>query len=558
MMRGNLPQRLFGLILLVTIPSFTLHEALEIRTVIRTAAEHTASDAQGIATATLPLLKNLLVIGDLATVQETLNTLMGHGQFRSMILLAADGHTPILQGKASPAKEHEQAPEWFSRWLDYRFQVQQFPILVGGHDYGVLAAEPSPDFLVNNIWERLWTALQVWIISLFATFSLLHMTLRRSLRPLEALAEAAHCIGRGNLTCRAPVSDIPELAQTANAFNLMANNLADAHERLEERVQQATLELNNLIIRIPVGVYKLRTKTDGNLQYEFVSPRWCEQMELSAERVYRDPFLPLHCIHPDEVDEFLRIRSQAFAAATPFQWEGRLREGMRTGWLHMESIPHRQPNGDILWEGIQYDITASKDRETTLEQIAHYDTLTGIPNRMLLADRMHQAIAQARRSNTTLAVCYLDLDDFKPVNDQLGHEAGDQVLVETAHRLQGTLRGGDTVARIGGDEFVLLLANMTRLEEYEVSLKRIVAVVNRPITLGNQQVSVSASLGIALYPKDGSEPDTLLRQADQAMYQAKQAGRNSYIYFDRLLEQAAGQYRATPTDTPPPAGGLGA
>ncbi|MBE9607949.1 EAL domain-containing protein [Chitinilyticum piscinae] len=187
--------------------------------------------------------------------------------------------------------------------------------------------------------------------------------------------------------------------------------------------------------------------------------------------------------------------------------------------------------------GVYADITQLKQQEQKLELLAHYDALTGLPNRVLLADRLEQALALARRSGLLLAVCYLDLDDFKPINDRYGHEVGDDLLVEISRRLIDNVRGGDTVARLGGDEFVLLLGNHTSTEECEQALKRILHVVSVPYLYEGDVLRVSASLGVTLYPQDGADAEGLLRHADQAMYSAKQSGANRYHFFDAQQDQ---------------------
>lgn len=185
------------------------------------------------------------------------------------------------------------------------------------------------------------------------------------------------------------------------------------------------------------------------------------------------------------------------------------------------------------------DISHFKEYEAELNRIAHYDALTGIPNRMLLADRMKQAISQTGRAGDMMAVCYLDLDGFKPVNDTLGHEAGDQVLVEIAKRLSDTIRGGDTAARLGGDEFVVLLLGLERGEECVATLERLLAAIGQPIVVKGNEITMGASIGVSIYPLDDEEPDTLLRHADQAMYVAKQAGKNRFHIYDPALDQRA-------------------
>ena len=183
--------------------------------------------------------------------------------------------------------------------------------------------------------------------------------------------------------------------------------------------------------------------------------------------------------------------------------------------------------------GIFTDITEHKQQQEQIEHLAYYDALTRLPNRVLLADRMQQAISRADRLNKIVAVCYLDLDGFKPINDHHGHKAGDGVLVEISKRLQDFIRNEDTVARLGGDEFVLLLTDLCDEDGSEPILARLLEIVTKPCELQNgARVNVSASIGVTFYPTDHNDPDVLLRHADQAMYQAKQLGRNRMHHFD--------------------------
>ena len=192
----------------------------------------------------------------------------------------------------------------------------------------------------------------------------------------------------------------------------------------------------------------------------------------------------------------------------------------------------------VSWDkhGFAAVFTDATERYRVRERLrwaANYDALTRLPNRLLLADRLKQAVARAKRNGRMLVVAYLDLDGFKPVNDRFGHDIGDRLLVLAAKRLQCDLRGDDTVARLGGDEFVLLLSDFGNLREAEAALKRVLIAIAEPYELvPAQQVAVSASIGASVFPADDTDPDTLLRYADQAMYLAKQAGRNRYHFFD--------------------------
>jgi diguanylate cyclase (GGDEF)-like protein/PAS domain S-box-containing protein len=191
------------------------------------------------------------------------------------------------------------------------------------------------------------------------------------------------------------------------------------------------------------------------------------------------------------------------------------------------------------------DITALKKHQQQLEHIAHYDALTNLPNRVLLADRLQQAMAQSQRRGKQLAVAYLDLDGFKAINDYHGHDIGDELLITVAHRMNAALRDGDTLARIGGDEFVAVLADLERPENAELVLSRLLQAAADPVTAGQAILRISASIGVTIYPHDGSDPDQLIRHADQAMYVAKQAGKNRYHLFDVEKDMAVKTQRET-------------
>lgn len=189
--------------------------------------------------------------------------------------------------------------------------------------------------------------------------------------------------------------------------------------------------------------------------------------------------------------------------------------------------------------GLFTDITQMKEYQRQLEHVAHFDPLTGLPNRVLLADRLNQAMTQSLRRDLSLAVLYLDLDGFKPINDHYGHGTGDRTLFAIAQRLKEVVRDGDTVARIGGDEFVIVLVDLDQEQDCEPVLERLLEAVSNPMTIDSISVQVSASVGVTYFPRDCGDADLLMRHADQAMYQAKQSGKNRYCVFDVALDAAA-------------------
>ncbi|WP_429538518.1 diguanylate cyclase domain-containing protein [Pseudomonas fluorescens] len=189
----------------------------------------------------------------------------------------------------------------------------------------------------------------------------------------------------------------------------------------------------------------------------------------------------------------------------------------------------------MLMAWLAYSIAGLAAQKKKLQEVALYDALTGLPNRRLLTERMETALASARRKNKRVAVCYLDLDGFKVINDTLGHAAGDYLLVEVSRRLQSCLRVTDTLARVGGDEFVILLVDLIEVKESEDILGRVIGVASAPVDINGIEVIVSASVGAAFFnPQSGDEADQLLRRADHAMYTAKKKGKNRYLFADDL------------------------
>ncbi|HAT32909.1 MAG TPA: diguanylate cyclase [Janthinobacterium sp.] len=228
-------------------------------------------------------------------------------------------------------------------------------------------------------------------------------------------------------------------------------------------------------------------------------------------------------------------------------WDGEAWNRRKNGEIHAEMITIsavRDAAGATQnYVALFTDITPLKEHQRQLEYIAHYDALTGLPNRVLLADRLQHAIAQSQRRGQSLALVYLDLDGFKTVNDHYGHQVGDALLVTLAQRMQAALREGDTIARIGGDEFVAVLVDLERPQDCEPVLARLLQAAAAPVPVEQQVLRVSASIGVTLYPRDGADADLLMRHADQAMYLAKQAGKNRYHLFDVDQDQAERTYR---------------
>ena len=262
--------------------------------------------------------------------------------------------------------------------------------------------------------------------------------------------------------------------------------------------------------------------TDGLIVQ--ANPAFCQICQRAQEELVGRP---LYDFKSGLADPALAARVWA-AAKEAGHWSGELLSRAPGGELYAELLSlSAVRNADdelVSFVAVFSNVGELIRREQSLRQLATHDALTGLPNRLLFADRLKLALANAERTGTALAVCYLDLDGFKPVNDAFGHAAGDEVLRQVAERLTQLLRGNDTVARLGGDEFVILAGGLQQPEAVAGLCERILSVVALPIAVAGTTVQVSASIGFSLFPDDSRSAETLLEQADRAMYQAKRSG----------------------------------
>ncbi|EKE75148.1 EAL domain-containing protein [Gallaecimonas xiamenensis] len=284
--------------------------------------------------------------------------------------------------------------------------------------------------------------------------------------------------------------------------------------------------------------------TDADNRIIEVNPAFCRITGYSAEEVIgRSPNLLASGRQPQG---FYQAMWQQLASQDA--WRGEIWNRRKSGEVYAEilaiSVVRNSQGAIQRYIGVFSDISQLKAHERELDQIAHFDPLTGLPNRRRLNDLLAQRLGQCDRYHQGLAVAFIDLDGFKPINDTYGHQAGDQFLVAMAKRLKGALRQQDVVARIGGDEFVVLLADVLHPGLVEESLNRLLKVINEPVQMEGTRLQVSASIGVTCYPDDSGDADLLLRHADQAMYRAKQAGKNRFHRFDLERDRQQSGYQS--------------
>ncbi|HEX6100965.1 MAG TPA: EAL domain-containing protein [Thermoanaerobaculia bacterium] len=358
--------------------------------------------------------------------------------------------------------------------------------------------------------------------------------------PLQRIVDTSQEIAAGDFSKRAAVTSNDEVGQLAQSFNRMVERVEEWNRTLETRVDERTRELaaseeqyRGLFERNLAGVYV--TGEDGVV---LDCNDACAQLLGYA---IREDLLgrKIDYVHPHERDSIVR-RLREYGAVANEEVELLGREGL-TVWVleNVRRVPPEDGRPAVL-EGILLDISDRKRAEQEIAFKAYHDGLTQLPNRALFLDRLEVAIAQGRRNQTTLAVLFLDLDNMKSINDTFGHAMGDRVLQEVGTRLRNATRGGDTVARAGGDEFLVLLSNNDE-GEAETAARHILERLSAPLQIDRDELYVTASIGVALFPADGEDAATLIRHADGAMYRVKEAGGKDLELSSRGVKRSVGR-----------------
>lgn len=305
----------------------------------------------------------------------------------------------------------------------------------------------------------------------------------------------------------------------------------DISDRVKAEEQIRTLSL--AIEQSPVSV--LITDADANIEY--VNSAFEKVTGYKAEEVIgANPRLLKSGNTPDK-----QYRKLWDAISSGESWEGEFENRKKNGetfWEHAHFAPVVDTNGKIQhYLAVKEDVTMRKKQEDRILHQAHFDALTNLPNRFLALDRLSQLINEAKRDEELVAVMFLDLDDFKKINDSLGHETGDKLLIEAAARLSHIVRGGDTVGRLGGDEFIVILGGITDTNDAHHTAENLLNRFRDAFHIDGRELILTVSIGIAIFPQDGDSASDLLRNADSAMYHSKDLGRNTYSYFTQAMNR---------------------
>lgn len=323
------------------------------------------------------------------------------------------------------------------------------------------------------------------------------------------------------------------------SFALTNMSLQTEHQATLRALQESDEQFRQLAQHVPQVFWitdaEQRRTLYASPNYQSVTGRLLSDLE-------KDPKSWLAAVHEDDRQRVQYARKQK-APLGSYDIEYRVvhTDGSER-WVHDRAFPVRNLQGEVYRiAGIAEDITEAKMSRERLAHLAHFDSLTGLPNRVLFNDRLRQSMAQARRNNWILGVLFLDLDRFKLVNDTLGHATGDQLLKQVAARLTASLRPSDTVSRLSGDEFAVILSELSGPQNAGRVSQKILKALAAPYDLEGHEVFVTVSIGITLYPSDSDDIETLVRDADAAMYGAKAAGRNNYQYYTASMNARAAE-----------------
>ncbi|WP_296931641.1 EAL domain-containing protein [uncultured Marinobacter sp.] len=306
--------------------------------------------------------------------------------------------------------------------------------------------------------------------------------------------------------------------------------------------------------QFPGVIFQFRMYPDGRVTFPFIGKKVEMMFGLAVDTLRPDARPLLELIHHDDKAGFLEKVEESRLQMTPFETDFRaFRKDGGSAWIEARSVPARLADNSTIWHGYFYDVTDRKQSESEIEKLAFYDPLTGLPNRRLLRDRLAQALTGSTRDQNHGALVFIDLDNFKNINDSAGHLTGDELLIQVGQRLKQTVREWDTVARLGGDEFVLILKGFpadtaTAAARVEKVCEKVRDALNEPYDLDGLDYTGTPSIGVTLFFNHDTSLEELLGQADMAMFRAKEDGRNCIRFYDSMMQKKVSERLALESD----------
>lgn len=408
---------------------------------------------------------------------------------------------------------------------------QYFPIKLDNHIIGTLYIACHD----NDIMTRFQ---QVSLFAVFILFSAIIIALLLATRlqrivtsPLRLLATTIrNIIQRNDFSIRANKQHNDELGHLADIFNELLSKIESEHSSLKSSEEK----FRKLTSLSPVGIFQINP--EGEIIY--VNQRWREINNIK----HQEPNLQawFSNLHPEDSLPLNKLWHRLVTEHEDMASEVRLiTKNGSISWVYIQATSLHSKDGKLLgFLGSVSDISELKKAQIQMENLAFYDPLTGLANRRLFKNRLAKAVKSVQRHHSSIALLFLDLDQFKRINDTLGHDIGDALLKEIARRLDHNVRENDTVSRIGGDEFTILLTDVNNTKDVRIVAEKILTSLSRPFMLNGQDIISTVSIGITITPEDSIDPNTLMKNADLAMYRAKELGRNNFQFFSEDMNTA--------------------
>jgi diguanylate cyclase (GGDEF)-like protein/PAS domain S-box-containing protein len=440
-------------------------------------------------------------------------------------------------GETASAKRSEGgAPSWFADRMGFGVREKVSPLILDGRVYGELHLVANGGVSTERAWLRFWSFAKIGGLLGGSLLISILLMLRHTVSSLRHTVSGVQALADGRFDIRVTASGAAESRELAQAFNRVAGKVGQLVSSLRETEQSLRQEKERAEVTL-ASIADAVVTTDAEGRVVFVNGTAETLIGQDGGKLFGCPIEDVFSIKDEQSGNWLanpvrRVLGGERVVDTLCKTMLHAHDGRECAIEHSVSPildSHGRMNGCVV---VFRDVSNQRRMLENINWQVGHDALTGLPNRVLLADRFQLALAVAARQNKLLAVCFVDLDEFKPINDRLGHHFGDDLLVQVAERLEEAMRAEDTVARLGGDEFVLLLGNMDDTASIERALGRLLDCVAAPYDINDQTLNISMSVGVAVFPDDGSDPDILLRHADVAMYQAKQAGGNHYHLFE--------------------------
>lgn len=408
---------------------------------------------------------------------------------------------------------------------------QYFIIRLNQQHIGTLYIENSRDDLLLRFNKFLVFSLLILAGAIVLAVFLANQLQDLVVRPMRELSNTLQNImNNKDYSIRAAKENHDELGDLVDLFNGLLGTIEEENSSLKSSEER----FRKLTALSPVGIFQV----DMTQKLQYVNQRWRDIHGLLKD----DPTLQewFELIHPADLVPVQQAWNRLVSDQESIALELRLatREGGHT-WIHLQAGALHDRSGELLgYLGAISDISELKAAQLQMENLAFYDPLTGLANRRLFKNRLEKAVKSVIRSGSSMALMFLDMDQFKRINDTLGHDAGDILLKEMAHRLNATVRENDTVSRIGGDEFTILLTDVHQTADVLIVAEKLLHSLAKPVRIKGQDIVTTVSIGITMTPEDSSDVNTLMKNADLAMYRAKEMGRNNFQFFSEDMNHS--------------------